>query len=340
VRRNYNKVFVDGPSGSGKTRMGWELYSHLVREVKQPQDGATLPPLKIDAVSYAFLNMTDSLLSDSVVDVMEADKLERLLADILVEQLSDIKPAPGSTVTLHSVLRHILNVRPGGSKRGALVLHIDEFHREPKQTVRLLSVVRQFSKRHATSTLILPVCTGLYTDHCFGPNVVSGNSRRVVLGFFQDLQKTWEIVRGAAMGLSGNRLPPLLLDVDVDSAPPNVRYLVEDTGGWAMAAVQLGVNIATRDLSRDEPASALIKVEDAVVGKLKEVYPSDALRAALGEIGKAALFKVATLALSPFSVGCHVWAHQIPDMTRTLPLTPCSTDISLRAHQRNHRQGH
>ena len=87
------------------------------------------------------------------------------------------------------------------------------------------------------------MCTGLYTDSCYMFDV-SGGPYHVALRFFRDLQKTWEIVHSAAFVVAARgELPPILNTYDVLSAHPIVRCLVEDTGGWPIATLHLGVNI-------------------------------------------------------------------------------------------------
>ena len=189
--REYKKVFIDGPSGSGKTRVVWELYRRLQSELSSGHSS-----LHIGAVSYVYINLTDSFLPETMF--ADDSAVQRKLALYIISQLSATSPSGQGDITLDGVLASLF-----GGKRGALVLHIDEFHRHPAETVRLLSVVRAYSVREISPAVILAACTGLYTDPSFDPSKVSSIHRRVPLGFFRDHQKTWEIVRGAGLALTG-----------------------------------------------------------------------------------------------------------------------------------------
>ncbi len=118
------------------------------------------------------------------------------------------------------------------------MLHIDEFHRNPDEAIRLLLVVRKFSQRPLAPAVILTVCCGLYTHPKFDPSKVSSLIERVPLGYFRDHQKTWEIVWGAGLAVVQPGVVPLLLpEQDLRMVPLNLQYLVEDIAGWPMAAV-------------------------------------------------------------------------------------------------------
>ena len=63
------------------------------------------------------------------------------------------------------------------------------------------------------------------------------------------------------------------------NAPLAVRYYVEDTGGWASACVQLGIQLCLATLSakkalrqRDITLEALKEVELAVSQRLEDLY--------------------------------------------------------------------
>ena len=301
-QKEYTQLFVDGASGSGKTRMGWELYRRFAHEVASGTDGLRLCQTNVESVSYAYVDITSDSIPEDAHDNREVRKW---LAQLIIKQLTGKVAAPGDSVTLRGVLSHALNVRPEGNKRGALILHIDNFHRNSKQTRRLLSVTHHFTRTCADMD-ILPVCTGLYTDSCYTFDA-SGGPCHVALRFFRDLQKTWEIVHSAAFVVAARgELPPILNTYDVLSAHPIVRCLVEDTGGWPIAAVHLGVNIIAdykkRKAELHSTPTNLFDIEASVVESLTKKYPRSTLLQTFGVISEFALFKVSTLALSPLSV--------------------------------------
>jgi hypothetical protein len=290
IDRGYNKLFIDGPSGSGKTRVVWELYRRLKEDVTMGKIHS-----KIGAVSYVFINLTDSFLPQKGQE--ENSAIEKHIAKQVIAQLTNLRGQVD--VSLEGVLRRLF-----GEKKGALVLHIDEFHRQPDETARLLSVVRSYSSSGSAPAVILPVCSGLFMHPNFDPHKVSSVVQRVPLGFFRDHQKTWEIVRGAGLVVANSdALRPVLEVADLSKTPRNVQYMVEDTAGWVMAAVQLGVNIPiAANLNPNVRASDLGPVEDAVVAKLKSLYPVSVLKDGFGGSSEEALIKIVTLALSPFPV--------------------------------------
>ena len=221
------KVFLDGPSGSGKTRVVWELYRRLQSELASGPSS-----LKIGAVSYVYINLTDSFLPAAVISNDTA--VQERLAKHIISQLGMITAHKDSSITLDGVLTSLFR-----GKRGALVLHIDEFHRLPEETVRLLSVMRMYSERKNTPAIILTACSGLFTHPRFDPTKISSALKRVALGYFRDHQKTWQIVRGAASAVAaaGRAVHPLFVEEDLTKAPQNMQYLVEDIAGWPMAAM-------------------------------------------------------------------------------------------------------
>jgi hypothetical protein len=121
---------------------------------------------------------------------------------------------------------------------------------------------------------------------------------------------TYKLVRKAALtfrvdpGESRAAAPNILLKVlpgKMRTAPPLVRHLVEDTGGWALACVQLGVEHARKRALLDLDQNDLKTVETNVRDQLKHLYEED-ISNAMKSLSVFGLAKLLLLAMSPVSV--------------------------------------
>lgn len=304
VGRNYYKVFIDGGSGSGKTRMGWQLYRRFAAAVTQ---GAVL----VTKTSYLLVAQgpDDPMIHAPAQHVAwRADEdmwhhYEHALADLIVFTLADQEPRH-IDASLHSILRCLLGL--GSDEHGALVLHIDEFQRTPTETKELLSFVRRFSERHP-DTRILTVCTGLYADpHFDGMDDTSPGVFKVhSLNYFTSVQKTWQLARAAGQATAKKQMINLvaaLRGVELnDGTQVLVRYLVEDTRGWPIAAAYLGAALQRVAVDGLNEMAVYSHIEEEVYSQLKSMYKVKTLCRMLGH-SEPALIKLTLLALSPFTV--------------------------------------
>lgn len=209
-------------------------------------------------------------------------------------------------VTLRSLDDLVSQVFPSGAElpaetRCALVLHIDEFQDGPLATRALMTAIVNHNCNQP-HRLILPVCTGLFTDDLLkDDSVPSGAFMRITLPYIENSEKAYELMlRGAQSSCHTVALPNALKD-----APRLVRYLVEDTGGWPMACVQLGVELGiyAHSPAELENISLMTVVEERVFTFLNETY-ADTFGDGIGTlISRAGIFKVLVLALSPHEVG-------------------------------------
>lgn len=339
--RDYYKVFIDGGSGSGKTRMGWELYRRFARQVA---DGNS----KVRKVHYVSIlqgpgePMFKALREGS--QWRDSEKwayYEKLLADHIVSKMTKEKP-PNNEASLRDVLHHLLGLQKG--ERGTVVLHIDEFHRTPQVTKDLLSTVRHFSELNADSGMvILPVCTGLYTDPSFDMKDSSpGFEKLFHLSYLPSDQATWDLVKAAATAASGGYPHPifaasLLKDCDADP----LRYLVEDLRGWPFAAVMLGAALTTALKFSEMRWMTFYLAEEQVYRSLRSMYDIPTLRKMLGH-SEAALLKLALLVLSPFTVCFWCIGRQAPRRSAFAwddGVLKRGSSVATRAEKGNTRRG-
>lgn len=297
------RVYVSGPTGSGKSRLGWEVFQH----VKANKD-----KYKLANVAFASVNLAKPSVRtkrDVVGHLMRTCAKGSGPYGLANAQLHE--------VTLTGVVRNLTGWTEGGG-RTALVLHLDEFQFNPKAVLAIQEEVAQFNEAVGGQYCVLPLCTGLYNKDFLGHKDLdaSDHSHAVYLGYLSkedgstDHDATWAIVRNAAHAvLQQNVLPEALSDV-----PDVLGYLVEDLGGWPMAAVQLGGQLATCEALRsaaeeqkpvsfaDLAAAPLKQCEMDMDGVLSKRYdgPLISLKDTLTSTG---IFKLIILILSPFPVG-------------------------------------
>jgi hypothetical protein len=300
-QRNFIKLFIDGASGSGKTRFGWELYKEL--EVRQENLG-------LGQVFYAFVDAGgppfSSLDLQPDPSVVAASVAQHLVAKNAIN-CSRVKLAP--SVTLHDVASAMLAARSGSRRvrRGALVLHIDEFQKALPQVVELLKAIRMANEdgeSNGLSVLVLPVCTGLWTDDERARDP-SGEVVKVRHNYFQSVNDSWKLVqRSAAAFALGGQVIPLLRQ---ESAPLQLRQLVEDTMGWPLACMHLGVeamSVASHWLPGMNSAVLLEHIEQRTFLALNAHYDRT-LHTAESALAQAGLYKLLAMALSCLKVSEH-----------------------------------
>jgi hypothetical protein len=193
-------------------------------------------------------------------------------------------------------------------RKAALVLHIDEFQGNPLLTVLLLRAIRKFNEI-GKETVILPVCTGLFAP----------DTEVLMAKYMSDLPVTvslhylppddaWEVVRNAfvakcqASSRTDGHLP-----TDINDAPAALRYLVEDTLGWALVAVQIGALLAFHIGHISElhnlTASYLERIKAEIAAYLWSHYKPQSVKNAFAT-GEEGLQKLLVLAMSPHTVCC------------------------------------
>jgi hypothetical protein len=331
--RAESKLFIDGARGCGKTRFGWELGRKLMADNE----------LGLDTAHYICLKLAD--LPDNLTDVSKASEA---LAQVLVTTGLGIKyqQVRVQECTLADVVPYLARCGDMTKRKAALVLHIDEFQGDPFLTVLLLRAIRQFNELGEdvkiggkTVTKILPVCTGLFAP----------DTEVLMAKYMSDLPCTvslhyltpddaWEVVRNAfdakrqANSRTDGHLP-----ADINDAPAALRYLVEDTLGWALVAVQIGALLAIHidhiSELHDLTAAYLERVETAIDEYLWAHYPPHSFRNAFGT-GIEGLQKLLVLAMSPHSVCCsHARPTSIsrllrPSIPTPFPQVPLSEPIN------------
>jgi hypothetical protein len=284
------KLYVDGASGSGKTRMGMELYRRL-QNGKNRFDLHRVAYLLFEVGKYdSFKHIGSHQASDAAVGCILRS------AETLIT----------NGVTLRSLDDLVNQIFPSGvefpaEKTCALVLHIDEFQNGPLATRELMTAIVNHNCNQPRR-LILPVCTGLFTDDLLkDDSMPSGAFARITLPYIESSEKAYELMlRGARSSCHTVALPSVLED-----APRLIRFLIEDTGGWPMACVQLGVELGPYAHLPDklENISIMSVVEDNVVTFLHEAYDSTFGDGIGTLLSRAGIFKVLAMALSPHEVG-------------------------------------
>jgi hypothetical protein len=295
--RAFIKLFIDGASGSGKTRLGWELFNEVQRKATR---------LKLKHVSYAMVDAEGPPLYGPVASQFSPEQAAAAVAQHLVQIYGvDCKKAVlGPSVSLSDVVEAMMPAESsaGELQRSALVLHVDEFQKSIASVLMLLAFIRLYNSRQP-QVLILPVCTGFWVD----PDIADepGGEKRVIrLNYLQNSDETWMLVQRAASIFCTNKqqLLELLSAAWAQQPAPLLRYLVEDTLGWAIACVQLGAELALAFADQSGVSlqwNALQIVEMRVLRSLREYY-SETVKDSMRRLSEAGLRKLAAMALSPF----------------------------------------
>lgn len=326
--RDFYKVFIDGGSGSGKTRMGWELYKRLAKDVDERK-------LQVHKVHYVPVSQgPEEPMLDAPSDTGQwHDKYgkwayyEKLLAGHIVRTMTE-ENLVNNEASLRDVLRNLLGMQKG--ERGAVMLHIDEFHRTPQVTKDLLSTVRQFSETNRDMP-ILAVCTGLYTDPSFSMSDTSpGYVKLHHLSYLSSADATWNLVKAAATAATYGKLSTAFrADKLEDCKHDLLRYLVEDLRGWPLAAVTLGAALPCSFRHHGLQLSAFQHAEEEAFRQLRGKYDIATLRGMLGH-SEAALLKLTLLALSPFSVGLGGSFSRVISLKLTHPIFISDVQVSAK----------
>lgn len=312
--KKFCKLFVDGVSGSGKTRVGFELFKKLEQEKKT---------LGLENVRYAYIDARTGLRDTSNI------------FKVLLRRFGGLNNVEVSDHLKEALAAHILGLSEEG--RGVILLHIDEFTADPAAVNAVLSQLGEYQCLNARRALILPVCTGLYAGDGVLEHLPLTDTKTILtMPYFPGYESTFALVRNAAKAwlLEPTRhsdaeqcfLPAWLekagvrdhqADIaakrsDEDTAAMLVRYLVEDTAGWAMAAVQLGAHLAalSKQLDKGTPKrDDLGVVEERLRDQLAERYSLGVMKTQLGGVEDFGALKVAALALSPLAVcpGCDLY---------------------------------
>lgn len=294
AERLFYPIVVDGASGSGKTRLCVELFLELDKN----KDNVALKDL-----AYARVDMKTIQLGGGNEDHIQG--IIRQLLKTYAEEPQNIVAAlaqPTLKWLVDSVFPH--------SGKVALFVHLDEFQMNEEATKAFLREVFTYNGGNASRPILL-VCSGLYASAKQLGLASSSERIKLEVRYLNDAS-TYELVRKAALAFCDNpdeswaAVPNFLLKAlpgNMSTAPPLVRHLVEDTGGWALACVQLGVELANMgkrallDLNQND----LKTVETNVYDQLKHLYQQD-ISNAMKNLSVFGLAKLLLLAMSPVSV--------------------------------------
>ena len=243
-------TFIEGASGCGRTRLGIELAKALRENMAGPQ-------FWLDVVRHILVSVSLLALKTQLVcprgatrpEMVEGIKAaETVLAQVIIAALDiTIK----GDIDLASLVTAILDHSETGGKgeeagmgkdtgrttSKVLVLPFDEFQADPALVSYMLRVVRNFNEAHrlldpttGTRYAVLPVCAGL--------EVSVARTDVHTLPYFGSDEVGSEVSRlfANANVACGHQVE----FASFDEVPKELRYLMEDTLGWAFAVVQLG----------------------------------------------------------------------------------------------------
>lgn len=315
IKASHN-VFIDGASGCGKTRMGFELAMRLRADCQR---------LGLVAVRYARVPNYDGAVANAkderAASHILAAKLIKHLGCSVGRRLPLVQVSP--SVVLEDVVSLLAFSGLGGktdrnaSGRAALVLHFDEFQTAPTMVAAMLRAIRGVNMGIASSVAILPVLTGLVSEETrelASTGITDVVSSTFTLNYFHKQpaatsalhtprkaqpawSTTWQLVKNAEAAVGAKRLSKYAA---LQQAPPMIRYLVEDTGGWPQAAVHLGVALGLHH----KPDAALPSwplVEHSYMALLQTKYTAAHFQTTCQTTIKG-LRKLTLLAMSPHTV--------------------------------------
>jgi hypothetical protein len=276
--------------------------------------------LGLDTAHYVCLKLED--LPSGLTDIREAS--EALAQALVTTGLgSEYQHVSVQECTLADVVPYLARCGDMTKRKAALVLHIDEFQDSPSLTVLLLRAIRKFNEI-GKETVILPVCTGLFAPGIEVLMVKHMSDLPVIVSLhYLPPDHAWEVVRNAfvakcqASSRTDGHLP-----TDINDAPAALRYLVEDTLGWALVAVQIGALLAFHighilEL-HNLTAAYLGRIETEIDAYLWSHYSPQSFKNAFGT-GEEGLQKLLVLAMSPHTVCC---SHARPDSISRLDIPP------------------
>lgn len=304
---SFQPVVISGISGAGKSRAGYEVFCRAKKEIDN---------LNVQHINYVALNFGRDEL-DNVADVVRI-----MFTDTTPQEYR--ASFDTNTLTMSDIIPYIARGASGKvdaaklSARAALVLHLDEFHVKPELVVSLMDAMEGVLRKASNTQLVL-IFSGIYTpEHPRFQKLMSKNSFIMPVGYFTtrdgavDHEATWQITRNAVRAIL--KKAEHVLPARLDDAPPQMRFLVEDAGGWAYAAVLLGAEfakLATLRNAKDaeqalEPLGKLPmhlfgKCEENVDAELNWVYRAspDLVPVSLRGSG---IVKLISLILAPFKV--------------------------------------
>ena len=323
--RSFYPIIIDGASGGGKSRLAVELFI----EVRKNMEEFKLQGLVYVCVSARNISFLDG---DS-----RAKAVQQLINIVLARYAKGPSEPLGPTPTLETLVNSVF---PDTEQRVALFLHLDEFQVNEPATAAILAEVDHYNMVHPQRPILL-VCSGLYASHTrLRPR--ASMELKLVEARYLNLSNAYKLTRAAAMlfceepeSEGGLLLSSVLLPEKMSDANAHVRYLVEDTGGWALACAQLGAELcfAAREMKtkRGVTVARLAVVEQHVSDRLGEMY-EPSMSAAVAGLSSAGFSKLLFLAMSPISVSA---ACALCVCARcVLTLSPQrSTGVSRRAHQ-------
>lgn len=298
------KLYVDGPCGSGKTRMALELFRKLWQE-KEMHGAERVACIRIDMAEDG--EAVPEGLIDEVTVVGKF--LGRLAAKCRRVRAATLDAGIGLLDLVNSVLK--VNPQKEADKTFALVCHLDDFQADAFATLLLMRTIYMHNLNHPKRP-ILAICTGLYIPETIRKVecTPSGTFRRVYLPYFKSdgesyalmfntLKTRARFISEALPAPVRDRHGKLIMPVGV-STP--IKYLVEDTRGWAMACVRLGVALVPLADNRNalQDIHRLKMVEDDVDRVLSAIYKANIeLLFNANPVGRR---KILLLALAPQKV--------------------------------------
>ena len=297
--RGFYPVFLTGASGGGKTRMGAELYLQVKRDQKR---------LALDDLAYMCVNM-------GTLQKTQGDDIAPFFARVLADYALAInRDDPlGSQPTFKALVDSIF---PDKEKKAALFIQLDEFQKRERESEAIICAVTAYNERNSRRPILL-VGSGLYADLARLGLTASSERHKLEVRFL-DAAKRYALVRAAAKTVCTemtSRAPAVdmhyleaALPEAREDAPLAVQHLVDDTSGWALACVQLGVEmclvsdtVAEGLMTSKQDPTLLAEVERAVTLRLADKYQWDA-KDAIRDLTSAGFNKLLFLAMSPISV--------------------------------------
>ena len=292
--RSFYPIIIDGASGGGKSRLAVELFIEVRKNMEE---------FELQGLVYV-------CVSAPTIDFLDGDSRAKAVQGLINKVLETYAEGPNKSLGPTPTLETLVNsVFPDTEQRVALFLHLDEFQENEPATAAIIEEVNHYNHVHPRRPILL-VCSGLYAGH-EKIKLQSSRERKLVEVRYLNLSNAYQLTRAAAMLFreelesEGGFLSSKLLPEKMSDANALVRYLVEDTGGWALACVQLGAELcsAARDMKKKEDVTLtrLVAVEQRVSNRLGEIYKTS-MSAAVAGLSSAGFSKLLFLAMSPISV--------------------------------------
>lgn len=309
--RSVAAVLIQGPSGSGKTRMAYELGRRLRSErldmVHSVVFRSLLTPSDND-MDWNTERGPDNKLTQAAVDYNEFNLLRLLI--LQTSRFAAVKVEFDPKLSLRHVVASMFANEPETSPTPSsrrplrvLVLHIDEFQRNPNRTSHILRTVSYFNASNNSYT-ILPVLSGTWVSDAEVKDVRDVSTMATVTHVldFLTAEQVQSVVRSAAVGavkaLPVHAAAGVITDDVLANFDPltvaKLQMLIEDTEGWTQAAVQLGAAIGAHAL---EPVDQVYSTYKATIAR---IYTAHKIRELLGKIPDVQ--KLLLMALTPHPV--------------------------------------